>query len=225
MLIFRSNIKRVFSFCSQLFYCLWTTSLAVRVWFINTVLIQQRASFTKKPQALRKAQKPLSVFPLVTRVLRLTLVSSAWNWSKQKWIVTITVLNPLWKTDGSVNVFLTGWSMIFVNPQQPQNMCYTLDFHLAEDLVTIMYGVSLFCLSCLCQNVHVSIQTQPQWGKLCYLAWMFPSLFIFKHLFECWILGNFLSLHQELRHCPKNLLKKQVQIWEESVSFLLYKSI
>ena len=112
----------------------------------------------------------------------------------------------------------------FVNPQHPQNMRYTLDFHLAKDLVTIMYGAfPLSAWAVFCQGVHISIHMQPHWGKLCCLAWMFPSLFIFKCVFEYWILGNFLLLYQELCHCPKNLLKKQVQIWEESISFLLYK--
>lgn len=68
MLIFRSNIKHVFSLWSQLIYYLWTTSLAVHIWFINTVLIQQGTSLTQKPQVLRKVQKLLPVLPLVTRV-------------------------------------------------------------------------------------------------------------------------------------------------------------
>lgn len=59
MLVFRSNIKHVFSCLSQLFYYLWTTSLAVYLRFINTILIQQGVSFTQKSQAHRKVQKPL----------------------------------------------------------------------------------------------------------------------------------------------------------------------
>lgn len=51
------------------------------------------------------------------------------------------------------------------------------------------------------------------------------SITFYLCLFEYWILGRFLSLHQELCQCPKNLLKKQVHIWEKSMSFLLYKFI
>jgi len=140
--------------------------------------------------------------------------------------VTIIVLNPPWRTGGSVNVFLTGWKMSFVNPRHPQNMCCTLDCHLAKGLVTVTYGAvpfSAWAVSVkMCPFLY---KCSPGEGNCAtWLRGFHPFLSSTMYLnIEFWVI--FLLLHRDLYYCPKNLLKKQVQIWEESISFLLYKFI
>lgn len=102
--------------------------------------------------------------------------------------------------------------MIVVNTRHPQNMCCTLDFCLAKDLVTVTYGVIPFSARPdLCQDAQVQAGSHAD-GSCA------PWCESFHHFLSsnvCLTVGFRAIFYHCSRSCvtvPKNPLKKQVQI-------------
>lgn len=172
------------------------------------MLIQQGVSFIQKSQAHRKVQKPLPCLACRYQILKTNAGAFCLELKQTKMNSDRRCVKSTMKNR---------WIRVRFFGRLKDDCCkhktsseYVLypRFLLGQRLG----DSNVRCDSLFCSTWLVSRCTgagrQPCRRELCSLVWKLPSLFIFKCVFDCWIPGNFLSLQQELCHCPKKSVEE-----------------